>query len=339
MNAVTEHKPVGMSSFGTGAAIAPQTLNDVVEFSKIMSKGDIALPKHLRGNVGACLAVAMQALQWEMNPFAVASKSYSVSGSIAYEAQLIAAVVNTRSGIKGRLKYKFDGEGDKLTCTVTGELDGEICTYSSPPMGAITTKNSPLWKSDPEQQLGYFSARSWARRHCPEVLLGVYDRDEVENFQGPTNAKDVTPNAEKYLTKPKGETSDTLDGFNSNHVDSEIDALNSGGGAETSSAQGEGDAAPTADPSPDLDIETLRNVRDVLWAIFDHDNYQASDDPNKWAKSQSGVVFGRLQNSVLSSANQKTMEAANGVLEAFKAVCDGKDSQEAYDFFDEVWGV
>ncbi len=58
-----------------------------------MARAGIA--KHLRDNPGA--AVAMQAFEWDMSPFAVASKSYSVNGVIAYEAQLITAVVNTRS--------------------------------------------------------------------------------------------------------------------------------------------------------------------------------------------------------------------------------------------------
>lgn len=184
---------VGVTSSLTGSKIAPQNLGEVVKFAEVMARADIALPKHLRGNAGACMAVALQAMEWNLSPFAVASKSYAVNGAIAYEAQLIAAVVNTRSGIKGRLKYRYDGEGPSLTCTVTGTLDGEECTYTSPPMGSITTKNSPLWKSDPQQQLGYFAARSWARRHCPEVILGVYDRDEAEEFRGPDNAKNITP--------------------------------------------------------------------------------------------------------------------------------------------------
>lgn len=194
----TERLPmdqVGMSTGSTGAKIAPQNLGEVVKFAEVMCRADIALPQHLRGNAGACMAVAMQALEWQMSPFAVASKSYAVGGRIAYEAQLIAAVVNTRSGIKGRLRYSYEGEGQSLTCTVTGILDGDECVYTSPPMGSITTKNSPLWKSDPQQQLGYFAARSWARRHCPEVILGVYDRDEAEEFRGPDNARDVTPKA------------------------------------------------------------------------------------------------------------------------------------------------
>ncbi|MEJ5019268.1 recombinase RecT [Ochrobactrum vermis] len=184
---------VSVTAGANGSSIAPQNLGEVVRFAEVMSKADIALPKHLRGNAGACMAVAMQALEWQMSPFAVASKSYSVNGTIAYEAQLIAAVVNTRSGIKGRLKYEYKGTGNDLTCTVSGILDGETYEYTSPSVGSITTKNSPLWKSDPQQQLGYFAARSWARRYVPEVLLGVYDRDEAQSFQGADNAKNITP--------------------------------------------------------------------------------------------------------------------------------------------------
>lgn len=231
----TERLPmdsVGMSTGSTGAKIAPQNLAEVVKFAEVMCRADIALPKHLRGNAGACMAVSLQALDWQMNPFAVASKSYSVNGTIAYEAQLIAAVVNTRSGIKGRLKYTYDGEGPTLTCTVTGTLDGEEYSYTSPPMGAITTKNSPLWKTDPQQQLGYYSARSWARRYTPEVILGVYDREEAEEFRGPENAKDVTPAQPSVMERLRAsqsatqDTQDEREGFSRSFVHSETsDAL------------------------------------------------------------------------------------------------------------------
>lgn len=233
----TERLPmdsVGMSSGTTGGKIAPQTLGEVVKFAEVMCRADIALPKHLRGNAGACMAVALQALEWNMSPFAVASKSYAVNGAIAYEAQLIAAVVNTRSGIKGRLKYAYEGEGASLQCTVTGMLDGEEYSYTSPRFDQITTKNSPLWKTDPQQQLGYYSARSWARRHTPEVILGVYDREEAESFQGADNAKDVTPSivgrlkaAQEATQQPQGES----EGFSQGFAHAETETLS--GDAET----------------------------------------------------------------------------------------------------------
>ncbi len=184
---------VGISTGSTGAKIAPQNLAEVVKFAEVMCRADIALPKHLRGNAGACMAVSLQALDWQMNPFAVASKSYSVNGQIAYEAQLIVAVVNTRSGIEGRITYEFEGEGPDRVCIASGKLDGAVLSVRSPKFKDITPKNSPLWKSDPDQQQCYYTGRSWARRYTPEVILGVYDRDEVESFTGPENARDITP--------------------------------------------------------------------------------------------------------------------------------------------------
>ncbi|MGN6146294.1 MAG: recombinase RecT [Mesorhizobium sp.] len=240
----TSTREIGIAVGAGGASIAPQNLGEVVRFAEVMCRADIALPKHLRGNAGACMAVALQALEWQMSPFAVASKSYAVNGAIAYEAQLIAAVVNTRSGIKGRLRYEFIGDGNDLSCKVTGTLDGQECEYETPPIGAITTKNSPLWKSDPRQQLGYFAARSWARRHCPEVILGVYDRDEAEHF-GPTTAKDVTPSVMTRL-QAKQEAPQTREGFDQSFVTRETAALT----GEADSTQTEDNSQSSDTPSP-----------------------------------------------------------------------------------------
>ena len=45
--------------------------------------GGVSVPKHLRGNPGACIAV----VQWRLSPCAVANKSYSVNDRLGYEAQ------------------------------------------------------------------------------------------------------------------------------------------------------------------------------------------------------------------------------------------------------------
>jgi hypothetical protein len=202
-----------------------------------MCKADIALPKHLRGNAGACMAVALQALEWQMSPFA---------------AQLIAAVVNTRSGIEGRLKYRFEGDGDAMKCFVIGKIDGEELDYESPAIGSIHPKNSPLWKTNPQQQLGYYSARAWARRHTPEVILGVYDREEAETFQGPDNAKDVTPSLTERLALAKQtprEGQQAREGFDADFVRSETAALS---GVDEIEQETSADAPPAGEGTSEL---------------------------------------------------------------------------------------
>ena len=52
------------------------TMGEVMEFAKLMAVSGAAVPMYLRGNPGACLAICSRALRWQMDPFAVAEKSY-----------------------------------------------------------------------------------------------------------------------------------------------------------------------------------------------------------------------------------------------------------------------
>ncbi len=174
------------------------SMADAMEFAKVMAISSVAIPKHLRGNVGACLAVTIQAVEWKCSPFAVANKSYSVNDRLAYESQLVQAVILQRAPIKGRFKVEYIGDGDKRKCKVIAELkDGGSVEYESPEIGKIPVKNSPLWKGDPDQQLFYYSGRALCRRHFPDVLLGIYTPEEMEDDEpprrGPDRARDVTP--------------------------------------------------------------------------------------------------------------------------------------------------
>jgi hypothetical protein len=170
----------GETALAAGGVVF-RSMNELMEFSKVMAIAQVAIPKHLRENPGACLAVCIQACEWQMSPFAVANKSYSVNDRLAFEAQLVNAVILRRAPISGRFKVEYSGEGDKRRCTVSATLtDGDLVTYESPEIGKIKVKNSPLWNSDPDQQLFYFSSRSLCRRHFPDVLLGIYTQDEIE---------------------------------------------------------------------------------------------------------------------------------------------------------------
>jgi len=139
------------------------------------------MPKHLQGKPATCLHVVSDALGWRMDPFKVALLSFVVSGTLCYMAQISTAVINMKAPIKGRIKYRHDGEGDKRRCTAFAKCleDAEEVEYTTPEVGKISPKNSPLWKTDPDQQLCYYAGRALCRRYFPDVLLGTYFRDEV----------------------------------------------------------------------------------------------------------------------------------------------------------------
>lgn len=174
-----EANPVAMAS--VAMMMDSVKLQSLITFAEMMAKSSISVPDHLRGKPSDCLAIAMQAAQWGMNPFQVAQKTHIVSGRLGYEAQLVNAVVQASGQIKGAFKYEYEGDGPQLKCRVGAVLRGEseitwgewLC------IGDVTTKNSPLWKTNPKQQLGYLQTKNWSRLYCPGAILGIYSDDEL----------------------------------------------------------------------------------------------------------------------------------------------------------------
>ncbi len=161
-------------------AFLPHNMGEAMEFAKVMCQGNF-VPPHLRGKPGDCLAIVLQSARWGADPFAVASKTYFVNDRMAYEAQLVNAVVNSSKVLDGRLNVSWNGSGPTLDCTVRGKIRGDDDIHELTLESAkITTKNSPLWKQAEKVQLAYYTMRAWARLFTPEVMLGIYTPDELE---------------------------------------------------------------------------------------------------------------------------------------------------------------
>ncbi|MEI6730421.1 MAG: recombinase RecT, partial [Pseudomonadota bacterium] len=122
---------------------------------------------------------------------------------IGYEAQLINALINSRAGLKARPDIEWSGEGEGLKCKVTATFIGESKPKEfEAEIKPIKTRNSPLWVQQPKQQLAYFALRAWARIHCPDVIMGLYTKEEIEDtsyHHGADNALDVTPKESSVL--------------------------------------------------------------------------------------------------------------------------------------------
>ena len=163
----------------------PDLMALVKSTAAILASAEIMVPVHLHGKVGDCCAIVMQAMQWGMNPFAVAQNTHVVNGKLGYEAKLVNAVIMESGFIVGRFFYEYRGEGNGLECRVGAIIRGEreICWGEWLRSGDVTTKNSPLWKTNPKQQMGYLQVKNWTRAFCPGALLGVYTRDELEDIE------------------------------------------------------------------------------------------------------------------------------------------------------------
>ena len=216
-----------------------------------MATSKITTPKHLQGNEGDCMAIIMQAMQWGMNPYAVAQKTHLVNGTLGYEAQLVNAVITARAPVKERLHFEWYGDwskvngkedksptlGVRVSATLRGESAPRVIDISMAQVGPV--RNSPLWAADPRQQIAYLATKRWARLYCPDVILGVYTPDEVIERE----EMDVTP-VQPTVKKHQGAS-----------------------GLKAQMAEREQSQETVIDMAPNFDVEGLINQINVVTSL------------------------------------------------------------------------
>ncbi|EME0707540.1 recombinase RecT [Salmonella enterica] len=215
-NIVTTEQQAPNTISASNAIFNVQALGQLTAFANLMADSQVTVPAHLAGKPADCMAIVMQAMQWGMNPYAVAQKTHLVNGVLGYEAQLVNAVIASSSAIHGRFHYRYGGDWERCTRTqeITRDKNGKNGKYTVTErvrgwtdedeiglfvqvgailrgeseitwgeplyLSSVVTRNSPLWVSNPKQQIAYLGVKYWARLYCPEVILGVYSPDEIE---------------------------------------------------------------------------------------------------------------------------------------------------------------
>lgn len=183
MNAVVKiQENNGIQPIGAAELVRnPSMMDQFNALASVMAGSKVTIPKHLQGSTSDCFAIVLQAAQWGMSPFSVAQKTHLVNGVLGYEAQLVNAVIQASGAITGRFHYEYTGEGENLACRVGAIIrdESEVVWNEWLTARSVATKNSPLWKTNPKQQLAYLQVKNWARLYCPGAILGVYSEDEL----------------------------------------------------------------------------------------------------------------------------------------------------------------
>ena len=161
------------------SALVPDSMDSAIRLAEMMARGKL-VPTHLQSSPGDCLMVIEAATRWGMSPFAVAQCTSVIQGKLMFEGKLVAAALNASGIMQSRLDYQHSGEGAGRAVMVSGVLKGE----TKPRTVTVTLQeartNNGMWTKQPDQQLVYAGTRVWARRHAPEVMLGVYTPEEFD---------------------------------------------------------------------------------------------------------------------------------------------------------------
>lgn len=238
-----------------------------------------------------CFAVVNQAVRWGMDPFAVVQCASVVRGKLVFEGKLVAAVLRAKLGV--RLNYEYDeGRGPKQGITVWGMLDGDRLEIH----GTVedwSTGEKGAWgrASNWRRMLAYRGTREWARLYAPDVLLGVYTDDELEDMAEEARARRATliappPPAEevaKIAAEPPGPIVETAP-------------------APEKPKRGRPrkvEAPPPPEPEPEQPIEDVITAPEPqVDVILLEDEPEADEEPADW---------------LLELARQKSLQGANSL--------------------------
>ena len=138
-----------------------------------------------RQTVANVFRVVNQAVRMKADPFSLIDHAFIVHGKLGLEGKAVAAFINSSGDLVGRLTYEYSGDkgtdnrkvivrGTFSNTGETAEVDGTV--------GEWQTSNN-IWTEQPDQQLAYRGAVVWARRHMPEVLLGIYTDDDIDRMR------------------------------------------------------------------------------------------------------------------------------------------------------------
>lgn len=149
------------------------------------------VPATFKNDMGACLIALDMASRLRMNVLAVMQNMYVVHGKPAWSSQFVISGIN-QSGLFGSsLNFEFVGkEGtDSYGCCAWAldkktkeKIKGTVITIKMAKDEGWYGKTGSKWKTMPEQMLRYRAASFFGRTYAPDITMGIYTKDEVEEI-------------------------------------------------------------------------------------------------------------------------------------------------------------
>ena len=158
------------------------------------------VPSNFR-DVGSCLIAIDMAARLKMNVLAVMQNMYIVHGKPAWSSQFIISSINQSGLFASSLHFEFVGKKDTdsygckawaLDKNTKEKIEGTTITIKMAKAEGWYDKSGSKWQTMPEQMLRYRAAAFFGRTYAPDVTMGIYTKDEVEDSSDIDNYKVVT---------------------------------------------------------------------------------------------------------------------------------------------------
>lgn len=189
--AVKENRNM-VASLENGIYSSSDTFQLAFQMAKGLSQSTL-VPQQFQNNPANCLIALEQSNRLNISPMAVMQNLYIVQGKPSFSSSFVIGLINA-SG-KYDMELQFDEEekdGKPYACTCWTEKDGRKVTGIKITMDMAekegwSKKNGSKWVTIPQVMLRYRAASFFARMNCPELSIGLYTKEELDDF--PTQKK------------------------------------------------------------------------------------------------------------------------------------------------------
>lgn len=148
------------------------------------------IPKHFQGHPEDCFITCQMAMRLGVDPFMMLQNTYVTNGKPGIEGKLAIALVNTSGKFDRELEYEFFGKAgtEEYGCFAWTERRGVRVEGPKVTIGTAKKEGwyerNPKWKSIPDLLLMYRSGAWFGRTRCPERLMGMQTKEELEDVFG-----------------------------------------------------------------------------------------------------------------------------------------------------------
>ena len=158
-----------------------------MQMAKALSESTI-VPQTYQKNPSNCLIAIEQAQRMHISPLMVMQNLYPIQGKPSWSSKFLIASINASNKFDIELQYDEtkDKNGKPYSCTAWTMKNGrriegmEVNMQMADDEG-WTKKNGSKWKTMPQLMLRYRAASFFSSLNCPELTMGIYTKEEIED--------------------------------------------------------------------------------------------------------------------------------------------------------------
>lgn len=173
--------------------------------AQALAKSNI-IPANFQGKPENVLIAIEQSQRLNVSPFMVMQNLYVIQGRPSWSSKFLIAMINGSGKFDEELHFdeKKDAKGKPYSCLAWTMKNGRRVEGVTVDMEMASAegwlnKTGSKWKTIPAIMLRYRAASFFASLNCPELTLGIYTREELEDNTFNSTPEDVYVQTEEEI--------------------------------------------------------------------------------------------------------------------------------------------